>query len=813
MKAQANQSSKGTTFLNEMQQSTDTDTITSTPISPSGHSTASSADFGAFVEADNDLGQAEDDRELGIGSSDSQQPAQPSADLEGQLHSSTPAARSAEMEGGIGKWNSNSRDGNIKSSSQAHPQSIQDRGSAVASNQKLHQVHLESTSSSTDDSNEWGEWGQSQNTSTFSPMDDTFETESANDNHSQSKPSIFQSQPQPQSLHSDSTKHSSLEPSSQTDWDAWLINSNPNSTANSNQTSRATTPLSRLNSSSNPTPNAGSSSNSRIFSRGTATDIGSSASASTSSRNNAFDDLLPPGFTLPPPPSASEIPDPPSSHQNQSSKKSSTTSRSRDLLSDDDNQFASFDPNQDFFQAFSKATSLSNPTGFQGAGAGPPSPPIIDLRETERKLDKAREKQRQLEGGGGSSTKEEEDFFSSFEKSPSELMKSVGRNNSFKSNPSLEGETLENLGEAQSSPLEVPKVRNSGGDYFEDQVGDSPSNTSNNSRNGSWSGSLRKTWSSLKGSLPSASDFLVMEDGEGGEWNPSTSPIQNQTSEFNEKIGNITDRRGSNYSNNSNNSGRSNSKSPQPQSRTETQTETPTKKPIQRLAHASDYNGDLSKPSSRKNSSLHGPISGAPGFSYDSTPHWNTGSWTLEDSPPASNLNFSNHSPSSSNLSSNHNTRSREIKVTLSDRREETSEVITQFHSSRIQSNLPPRLQLGRNWKLLYSMDQHGISLSTLYQKVNLALDPSKARKVGNEYDRSGLMLGASKEAMASLGLDSNGNNSIKSQFSKPRVGGGLDLKDAGLVIAVKDGDENVFGAFVNERLRPQSSYYGSGEW
>jgi hypothetical protein len=44
-------------------------------------------------------------------------------------------------------------------------------------------------------------------------------------------------------------------------------------------------------------------------------------------------------------------------------------------------------------------------------------------------------------------------------------------------------------------------------------------------------------------------------------------------------------------------------------------------------------------------------------------------------------------------------------------------------------------------------------------------------------------------------------------------VGGGLSsISDAGLVLALKDGDDNVFGAFVNEKLRPQQHYYGSGE-
>jgi len=576
-------------------------------------------------------------------------------------------------------------------------------------------------------------------------------------------------------------------PDSQPDWDAWLMNSNPTSGVNSNQTSRANTPSVKptLSNTSNPT-----SSNSRIFSRGAAPTTSNDLSSSNEMEaKDDFERLLPPGFTLPPPPSAPEIPDP-IPHSNPQFSKSSTSTKSipnpRDLLSDDGDSAFTFDPNQDFFSAFSKATPITTTRA--------PSPPIIDLRETERKLDKERGRT------SNGKNKEEDDFFSSFEKAPSESMKNIGRNSSFRSQ-SLEGENLENLGEAQSSPMKIPGHGN-GEDYFQgDGVGVDASSNSNESRKGSWSGSLRKTWSNLKGSLPNASDFLVMEDGEGGEWNPSTSPISQTRKDFEAPSNQIDEaRRGSNNSN-----GSSNSKSPQPK------VDTP-KQPIQQFPRASEHSGSAYKSPSRKNSTHHAPISGAPGFSSSSTPHWNTGSWTLEDSPPPSNSTFP------SNISSNpHPTTSkpqprREIKVTLSDRREETTEVITAFHSSRLQSCLPPRLQLGRNWKLLYSMDQHGISLTTLYQKIALALDPGKARRAGGiEVDRSGWMIGASEEAMASVGLNSM-NNGIKGR-GKPKVGGGLDMKDAGLIIAVKDGDDNVFGAFVNERLRPQTSYYGSGEW
>lgn len=182
------------------------------------------------------------------------------------------------------------------------------------------------------------------------------------------------------------------------------------------------------------------------------------------------------------------------------------------------------------------------------------------------------------------------------------------------------------------------------------------------------------------------------------------------------------------------------------------------------------------------------PISGAPGFDTSSTRKWNTGHWTLEEKEK------------------------RSIPVTLSDRREETETVIEEFHASRLQALLPPRLQLGKRWSLLYSLDQHGISLQTLYHRVAAGLDPTKAGRVvsgnlgggGEENAAEGWLRGASRETQEAMRTRGNG---------KLHVGGGLSsISDAGLVIAIKDEKDNVFGAFVNEKIRPQQHYYGSGE-
>ncbi|KAK0543952.1 oxidation resistance protein 1 [Tilletia horrida] len=146
------------------------------------------------------------------------------------------------------------------------------------------------------------------------------------------------------------------------------------------------------------------------------------------------------------------------------------------------------------------------------------------------------------------------------------------------------------------------------------------------------------------------------------------------------------------------------------------------------------------------------------------------------------------------------------IAVTLTDRQDITSEVIMPWHASHLQAALPPRLRLGKTWKLLYSIDQHGTSLGTLYNNVARGLDPSRVKpppttefsSIGDSY-----MRGASSAARGAVGLSSS---------SGRKLGAGLSLSEAGLILAVRDEEDNIFGAFINERLRPHTGYYGTGE-
>ena len=78
----------------------------------------------------------------------------------------------------------------------------------------------------------------------------------------------------------------------------------------------------------------------------------------------------------------------------------------------------------------------------------------------------------------------------------------------------------------------------------------------------------------------------------------------------------------------------------------------------------------------------------------------------------------------------------------------------------QIRPSLPPRLRIARTWTLLYSLDQHGTSVSTLYSRVHA----------------------------------------------------GARATEAACLVLVRDDRGHRFGAFVNEPLRRSDSFYGSGE-
>lgn len=491
-----------------------------------------------------------------------------------------------------------------------------------------------------------------------------------------------------------------------------------------------------------------------------------------------------------------------------------------------------------FFDAFEVAT---NPTRA-------PSPPIIDLRAVEKQLEQ--KKQQQQRKTAANPADSNDDDFSRFERAP---QASLGRASPLV----LEPDQLESMHDARTSPLPAsssspkktdsyfgltaqPRPINSGGGSQQRDAASASSPASPSS----WTGSLKKTWTTLRGiqtelvsHLPSTSDFIVpVDEAEEGRTSADHRAVDSNpggglliasdapADKVDERELGSGDRRhtGSNrrgsgtlphasdYSQNTpfGSSSAASSSGFSAGAAAPSSAHSGTAPLRARDIFSSSSSGALGAGGGPMSSSMTSsgtlrrgpvhastaPISGAPGFDTSSTRKWNTGHWTLDEKEK------------------------RSIAVALSNRREETETVIESFHASRIQALLPPRLQLGKRWSLLYSLDQHGISLQTLYHRVAAGLDPTKAgRSVsGNQSANGGddggaaegWLRGASHETQQALGTRASQNGG-----RKMHVGGGLSsISDAGLVIAIKDESDNVFGAFVNEKLRPQQHYYGSGE-
>ncbi|KAI7868805.1 TLD-domain-containing protein [Spinellus fusiger] len=92
----------------------------------------------------------------------------------------------------------------------------------------------------------------------------------------------------------------------------------------------------------------------------------------------------------------------------------------------------------------------------------------------------------------------------------------------------------------------------------------------------------------------------------------------------------------------------------------------------------------------------------------------------------------------------------------LVDRRPDTEPVMTHELAEQLRPYLPHRYRLAPNWSLLYSIDQHGISLGTLYRLLKVNKGPC--------------------------------------------------------LLIIKDSNDEIFGAFLNETLVCGTSYYGTGE-
>ncbi|TRM61208.1 TLD-domain-containing protein [Schizophyllum amplum] len=105
--------------------------------------------------------------------------------------------------------------------------------------------------------------------------------------------------------------------------------------------------------------------------------------------------------------------------------------------------------------------------------------------------------------------------------------------------------------------------------------------------------------------------------------------------------------------------------------------------------------------------------------------------------------------------------------VVLTGRNANTEVILTNEIADSIRPYLPALARLPRSWSLLYSLDQHGISLATLYRKCEAALDTRRT----------------------------SGSNT-------------------GALVVIKDSAGTVFGAWLGDGIRPSKGqgFYGGGE-
>lgn len=114
--------------------------------------------------------------------------------------------------------------------------------------------------------------------------------------------------------------------------------------------------------------------------------------------------------------------------------------------------------------------------------------------------------------------------------------------------------------------------------------------------------------------------------------------------------------------------------------------------------------------------------------------------------------------------------------------------------SSNIRDLIPPRLRLYGEWNLIYSMEQDGYSLNTLYNKCN-------PRNQLNEIKKTQQMQKGYGDQVITQMIMTNG-------FHKE------NRKPVGYVMVIRDSKGNKFGCYLNEHLRPMDHkrYYGNGE-
>lgn len=124
--------------------------------------------------------------------------------------------------------------------------------------------------------------------------------------------------------------------------------------------------------------------------------------------------------------------------------------------------------------------------------------------------------------------------------------------------------------------------------------------------------------------------------------------------------------------------------------------------------------------------------------------------------------------------------------------------LLDQELASNIRNLLPPRLQLFDDWELLYSMEQHGISLNTLYR----VCDP--------DYQRQQLRIKKTGKKVEKGFAEGVVNSMVTFGHHDQNVGS----RPHGYVIIIQDEKKNRFGCYINEhpRANEHKRYYGNGE-
>lgn len=118
--------------------------------------------------------------------------------------------------------------------------------------------------------------------------------------------------------------------------------------------------------------------------------------------------------------------------------------------------------------------------------------------------------------------------------------------------------------------------------------------------------------------------------------------------------------------------------------------------------------------------------------------------------------------------------------------------------AGNIRLLLPPRLQLFDEWELVYSLEQHGISLNTLYQNCN------PAYQLQQKQQKRRAEAGFGESVVSSMVVGTAPSHLYLGERGRPQ----------GYVMVVQDTHNDRFGCYLNENLKPmdQRRYYGNGE-